>query len=182
MESDYKTHPPREVTLDEIKEKLDLLEQKTDIALSKLGVNPGKELSRPAMALGFGGVGAKFASVLGANIAMIGTFAHRSMEHGVKTALSDLCHFDKQAKPMILGGIVAAVVVGGSAAIVGWHRGQRLDDEVDIIKQPVDSFNRLVLSDAEFSKRYPNHGKGLPTWQQKVAEEKEEATKVTSRT
>lgn len=91
--------------------------------------------------------------------------------------------------------IIAAGICAIPAAVVGWHRGDRIDHVEQLLTKPLESIHKLRISDSEFYEEYPDHpltlerqqqaeqraAKFKTNWREKVEATAEQADTFTAR-
>jgi hypothetical protein len=172
-------------------EHIDQLEAKVDRVLDIVDQTDKSDLnkaSKPIMAIALGAVGAKIGALIGAKAGWVTKIVNRASEESLNVAFSEAFFIPKnvineegkfnlagvienaqhQTKPVLIGSAIGAVVLGTSAASLGWFRGDRLEHAFDLLKHPINSVDRLLISDEDFLEKYPEHAKKMTKWKDKI--------------
>jgi hypothetical protein len=174
----------QQAQLDAIEAKLNkVAEDVSNITSSQLheeqNTHSLKRASKGTTAVALGLIGGKVAAVIGFKVSALGAGITKEIRSGmVLKAIKDnnldaKLLFKNMKENFVIGtigGIISGATIGAVTAYLGYKRGDRLESSLDLIKHPIDSFERLTLSDEDFNKKFPDYYVDSPTQNGRVAD------------
>ena len=138
--------------LDRIDKRLVRLERKQGLPVP--GEEEGKETSRLIIAGGLALVGAKLLGAVGAKIGGArGLAALKKAEGALPQNLAHALSDKRVLKPMLMDGIAGSALGAALGGLVGWKRGDRIENAHELLTSPIQSIKKLAQSESSYQEQ-----------------------------
>lgn len=119
----------------------------------------GKATSRTVLALVFGGLGFKVGSIAGGKLGLLRAMLRKPEE--VEKAAEVMTEkyskykalippgFEHYMKDIIAYGAIGSIAGTAGGALLGWTRGNRIENPGDLLSKPIESFGKILGPEPE---------------------------------